>query len=70
MNKAQELTQKIADITRIIEEQYPELYRILDEEPVDEDLDDPTKIDDADLEAYFLSLQELLKNHIKNLNTN
>lgn len=69
MNKAQDLTQKIAEITQTIEEHYPELYRILEEEPIDEDLDDPTKIDDVDLEAYFLSLQELLKKHIKNLHT-
>ncbi|WP_242084934.1 hypothetical protein [Aestuariivivens sediminis] len=69
MNKAQDITKKIARITQTIEENYPELYRILEEEPFDDNLGAPTKIKDVDLEAYLIRLEELLKNHIKNLDS-
>lgn len=60
MKTSQELLTEISTLTRQIEEEYPELYKYLDENPMTiPDIDNP-KVDNKALKEYLESLQNLV----------
>ena len=59
----QALIQQIADITRLIETDYPELYQFLDENPITLPRAKHPKVDDEAMQEYLRSLKLLLENH-------
>lgn len=64
MESEKELNSKILEITRTIQEKYPELYEHLGEMPITvPDIENP-EIDNKDLRAYYDSLKSLLKNYM------
>lgn len=65
MKKLQELTKQINDITLEIEQDYPELYKYLDENPVSIPCCETPKLDIKSFTDYMDSLKELLQHHIE-----
>ena len=64
MKRLQELTQEIFQLTLTIEQEYPELYRYLDENPITiPKLNHPT-MDIKNFSDYLETLKALLKQHI------
>tara|TARA_R110000868_G_scaffold90193_4_gene250642 strand:- start:28 stop:258 length:231 start_codon:yes stop_codon:yes gene_type:complete len=65
MKRLQELTKEINDLTLKIEQEYPELYQYLDENPITIPCCDYPKVDTKNFSNYLDSLQQLLKHHIE-----
>ena len=65
MKKLNQLMQEIIEITSLIETQYPELYKYLDETPVYICETEQKSICTKDLEDYLETLKQQLKNHIE-----
>ena len=61
----QALIQKINEILIIIESEYPEIYRFLDENPITIARSDHPELNESVMEDYLRSLQLLLKNHVE-----
>ena len=57
------LLNKISELTRDIETNYPELYQFLDENPITIPNMSAPKIDLDVLENYYNSLKDLLEKH-------
>lgn len=64
MKRLHELMKEINDLTLKIEEQYPELYQYLDENPVTIPKCEHPKIDTNNFSDYLESLKLLLEHHI------
>ena len=65
MKKLQKLLQEITQLTYIIETNYPELYRNLEENPITIPSDPYSHIDSKTLEGYLESLRELFRHHLE-----
>ena len=63
MSKMQLLIQKISEITRTIESDYPEIYRYLDENPITLPKRKDPKVDEEVLKEYLRSLELLVENY-------
>ena len=70
MNRLQELTKDINDLTLKIEQEYPELYKYLDENPITIPCCDYRTVDTTNFSDYLDSLRQLLKHHIENHQNN
>ncbi|MCL8008134.1 hypothetical protein M8845_11920 [Gelidibacter japonicus] len=68
MNLSQSILSEIMQITRDIEENYPELEKYLDERPLTlPDENDPTfKVDNEALQKYLSSLKSMVRKYKKN----
>lgn len=66
MKKLQQLTKEISDLTLKIEQEYPELYRYLDENPMTIPCCDHPEVNTKNFSDYLDSLRSLLKTHIDN----
>lgn len=65
MNDLKKILVEITQLTSNIETNYPELYRILDENPLTISVSSHPYIDTQIMNDYLESLKQLLKNHIK-----
>lgn len=65
MEKLQQLIKEINDITLKIEQEYPELYRHLDENPVTIPAIDHPELTANTFSDYLGSLKALLQTHIE-----
>ncbi|GAB4253123.1 MAG: hypothetical protein Kow0079_08430 [Vicingaceae bacterium] len=65
MKKLQQLTKEINELTLKIEQEYPELYRYLDENPETIPCCDHPEVTTKNFSDYLESLKQLLKNHIQ-----
>ena len=65
MKKLQRLTREINDLTLQLEQEYPELYRYLDENPVTIPSSDHTELTVKSFSDYLDSLKSLLEKHIE-----
>lgn len=66
MKKLQQLTKEISELTLKIEQEYPELYRYLDENPITIPCCDHPEVNTKNFSDYLDSLRSLLKTHIDN----
>ncbi len=66
MKKLQQLTKEISDLTLKIEQEYPELYRYLDENPITIPCCDHPEVTTKNFSDYLDSLRSLLNTHIEN----
>tara|TARA_R110000868_G_scaffold214423_2_gene464516 strand:+ start:211 stop:441 length:231 start_codon:yes stop_codon:yes gene_type:complete len=65
MKKLQELTKEINELTLRIEQEYPELYKYLDETPVTIPCCEHPELTVKTFSDYLDSLKNLLQNHIE-----
>lgn len=65
MKRIQQLTQEINEITLLIEQEYPELYQYLDENPITIPSMEHPQMDTKNFSDYLNSLKQLLKHHIE-----
>ena len=65
MNELQNIENKIVELTTLIETQYPELYKFLEESPETMPLVNHPDINTIIMEDYLESLNQLLKHHIE-----
>lgn len=65
MKRLGELTKEISELTLKIEQDYPELYQFLDENPDTIPCCQHPKLDTKNLSDYLESLKQLLNAHIK-----
>jgi len=65
MKKTQELLKEIMDITYKIENEYPELYKYLDENPITIPIIEHPNLDKKVFSDYLADLKNLLNNHIQ-----
>ncbi|WP_186754231.1 hypothetical protein [Echinicola salinicaeni] len=65
MKRLQQLTKEINDITLKIEQEYPELYQYLDENPITISSEINSKMDTKNFSDYLNSLKQLLKHHME-----
>jgi hypothetical protein len=65
MKKLQELTKEINEMTLKIEQEYPELYRNLDEIPITISQSDHINLTLENFSDYLDSLKQILKHHIE-----
>lgn len=70
MNDSMSIVTKITQLTSNIETNYPELYRILDENPLTLPNQSHPNLDQKTLMAYLESLKQLLKHHLETHKTN
>lgn len=68
MKNLQEITKEINDLTLKIEQEYPELYRSLNENPVTIPSSGDPDLDTKSFSDWLQSLKELLKRHIETQN--
>lgn len=66
MKRIQQLTKEINELTFKIEQEYPELYRYLDENPITIPCCDHPEVNTKNFSDYLDSLRSLLKTHIDN----
>lgn len=64
MKALHKLMQEVIDLATKIETEYPDLYRHLDETPLNLGLHPEKEITIADLKDYLTTLREQLKEHI------
>lgn len=64
METEEEINAKILKITMIIQENYPELSKYLNEMPVTIPIDKNPKVNVKNLEKYYDSLVELFRNYV------
>ncbi|WP_053976543.1 hypothetical protein [Mangrovimonas xylaniphaga] len=65
MKNVHELLTKIADITRDIETNYPEVYKYLNEDPMTIPNMEHPSVDETELREYLASLEMLLEKYKK-----
>jgi hypothetical protein len=65
MKKLQQQTKEINELTLKIEQEYPELYKYLDETPVTIACCDHPELTVKTFSDYLDSLKNLLQNHIE-----
>jgi hypothetical protein len=65
MKRLQELFKEINDLTLMIEQEYPELYRDLDENPLTIPGFEQPELNTKTFSDWLDSLKELLKQHIE-----
>lgn len=65
MKRLQELTKEINTLTLKIEQEYPELYQYLDENPLTIPCCDQPKVDTKNFSDYLDSLKQLLEHHVE-----
>ncbi|MEH0155772.1 hypothetical protein V6R21_16605 [Limibacter armeniacum] len=65
MQQLKDLLQEISLITLEIEDNYPELYQYLDENPITIPSNAHPEMDFETMKSYLQSLKELLKKHIE-----
>ena len=65
MKKLQNLFKEINDLTLKIEQEYPELYQYLDENPITIPGSEHPKLDTETFSDWLESLKALLKHHIE-----
>lgn len=65
MKRLQQLTIEINNLTLKIEQDYPELYKYLDENPITIPCCNHPKMDIKNFSDYLDSLKQLLKHHIE-----
>ncbi|OMP32237.1 hypothetical protein [Mangrovimonas sp. DI 80] len=65
MKNVHELLTKIADITREIETNYPEVYNYLNEDPMTIPNMEHPSVDETELREYLASLEMLLEKYKK-----
>ncbi|RIV74315.1 hypothetical protein [Flagellimonas aequoris] len=68
MKKIQKLTQEINELTVRIEQEYPELYRYLDENPITIPVDDEAKPTYNSFVDYLESLKSILEKYMESHN--
>ncbi|HAV54109.1 MAG TPA: hypothetical protein DCX41_04140 [Aequorivita sp.] len=68
MKKIQKLTQEINELTVRIEQEYPELYRYLDENPVTISHKEQDELTVSSFSEYLESLKSLLERYIESHN--
>ena len=66
MKRIQELNKEINDLTLKIEQEYPELYRYLDENPITIPCCEHPEVNTKNFADWLDSLKQLLKHHIEN----
>jgi hypothetical protein len=66
MKRLQEITKEINDLTMKIEQEYPELYQYLDENPITIPYSEHPELNIKTMSEWLDSLQELLKHNIEN----
>lgn len=65
MTDSMSIVTKITQLTSNIETNYPELYRILDENPLTLPNQSHPNLDQTTLMSYLESLKQLLKHHLE-----
>lgn len=65
MKRLQQITKDISELTARIEQDYPELYQYLDENPITLPTMKHPVMDVKVMSEYLESLKNLLENHIK-----
>lgn len=68
MKRLQELTKEINDLTLKIEQEYPDLYKYLDENPITIPSNGSPIIDTKNFSDYLDSLKQILKHYLENQN--
>ncbi|WP_341224788.1 hypothetical protein [uncultured Arcticibacterium sp.] len=68
MKRIQELSKEISELTLKIEQEYPELYQYLDENPVTIPCCEHPDLNIKTFSDWLDSLKLLLKHHIENHN--
>lgn len=66
MKRLQELTKEINDLTLKIEQEYPELYQYLDENPITIPSTNRPEMDTKNFSNYLDSLKQLLIHYVEN----
>lgn len=66
MKRLQQITKEINDLTLKIEQEYPELYQYLDENPLTISSGGSSKVGKKNFSEYLNSLKQLLKHYIEN----
>lgn len=69
MKRLQQLTKEINDLTLKIEQEYPELYKYLDEIPETIPCCNHPEVTTKSFSEYLDSLKQLLEHHIINHNS-
>lgn len=59
------ILKEVTELTYNIENNYPELYRTLDENPMTIPISNQPHIDKEIMEDYLESLKQILKNYLK-----
>ena len=65
MKRLQQLSKEINELTLKIEQEYPELYRNLDENPVTMAQNNSKKLTIENFSDYLDSLKQILNHHIE-----
>ena len=65
MKQIKELTREIFETTQKIEQEHPELYSFLNENPITIPAKEHVTIDSTVLSDYLDSLQEILKHYLE-----
>lgn len=68
MKRLQELIKGINDLTLKIEQEYPELYQYLDENPITIPSKEHPNMDTKNFSVYLDSLKGILKHHVESHN--
>lgn len=66
MKRLQQITKKINELTLKIEQDYPELYQYLDENPVTIPRGQNTELTTKNFSDYLESLKQILEHYIEN----
>jgi len=66
MKRLHKLIKEINELTLKIEQEHPELYQYLDENPMTIPCCEHPKLDTENFSDYLDSLKQLLKHHIEN----
>lgn len=66
MKQILKLTKEINELTLKIEQEYPELYQYLDENPITIPCCDHPQVDTKNFSDYLDSLKQLLEHHLAN----
>ncbi|WP_339840065.1 hypothetical protein [uncultured Maribacter sp.] len=70
MKKLHKILNEITELTTLIETDYPELYRSLDENPMTLPISQHPHMDKEVMQEYLESLKQLLYHYLDEHNTN
>lgn len=70
MKKLHKILNEITELTTLIETDYPELYRSLDENPMTLPISQHPHMDKEVMQEYLESLKQLLNHYLDEHNTN
>lgn len=65
MNNIQAISKQIFELTLQIEQDHPELYRYLDESPIDRNTGTSIDIGPKDFQNYLIGLRTLLQAYLR-----